>query len=564
MEHGDGNLAREVFATLAVIVTTGIVGRAARLSHVSILVIAGMVLSTLTSMHLGPFPASSTYLVPLAHGGVLVLLHCHGLSSSLDKLRKSWRIIVVGGGLQILLAILFGLLTAWLIVPDCTWSKALFVGILMSTASSAVVYSDLKKRDKENTPEGFFANQCLIGHDLSLLPFAILVPAIAAHGNGVGETVGKISIGVLITAVVFALEWVIVCRVIDWAGKALERELFYLTVGLIVSGTVYACELAQLSAPFGMFLGGILIARTRYRDSIRALAVPLRDLALPFFYVSVGLLTSWDVLQEHWFRLIISAFGLLLVKFIAVTLSALIVGLNLPAAVRSGGLLAHLGESSFVIGLAGLHLNLLTPQDAKVFILLAAISVAVTPLLNRWLDKKAEKLPDFGLRHLGASTIWSKEVKHHEEHIVIVGYGRVGKKVAELVKSTLRRTRVVIDINAERCLEAAREGHDFVTGDAALSHILKQAAASFANAIIVTDAKPEVVRCIIGILQHLQNPPKLYVRTTDLDDAEEIEDAAKEVYKNVTVVCDETAVISPLQELLISAFGVKDSEVAKG
>ncbi|MBT3193381.1 MAG: potassium channel family protein, partial [Verrucomicrobia bacterium] len=78
-----------------------------------------------------------------------------------------------------------------------------------------------------------------------------------------------------------------------------------------------------------------------------------------------------------------------------------------------------------------------------------------------------------------------KEIDKLTEHIIVCGYGRMGRNIANALSKT-GRTVVVIEMDAQTTEEIERDGRLVVKGDAAEEAVLQQAGIDRASAIVAT------------------------------------------------------------------------------
>ncbi len=561
MNHHEVEMTGKFVLFLFVVVVSVLGLRALRMPLVSGLVIAGAAAATFGPEGNQYLPYSHESIFLLAHFSVFGLFLCDGIDNSSDKLMRSWRLLFLSGSLQLVFTILLGALAALLIVEHCNLSKAFFVGMLMATSSSALVYFEIQRRDGEHTSEGEMGRQVLIFHDLAMLPFAMVTLSLAPAAEG--GWFPQLAIGTAITAGVFALEFFFVSRLLDAIGTNYPKEHFYLVAFFIIMTTVYVCMHAQLSPAFGMFLGGILISRTKFKNFVRGPAGPIRDLALPFFFISVGLLVSWHTFTEHWAKILFSAIGMITLKVLATFIAAAMMGLTTRSALRLGGYLAHIGESSFVLGLMGKELGLLDKEDSQVLLMLAIISLALSPALNSLIARFEHLVPDCRFMSLPyVLKLWHMPQIKKEGHVVIVGYGRIGTAVALLFHPSRKHLAcIVIESRKDRHDVAEHDGHVTLFADATQEFAFLAANTTKARAVLLTDCTVDIVRALAISLIGCPTIPALVFRVHRRDQAEEIENDYRGTFPLMRVVCSQDEAFNPFLDQCCELVGVPRYDV---
>ena len=559
--HGEiHQLIHQGIVVIAISLAIGMLFAYLRFALVAGLVIAGA--SAKLLMYCGL--VALNLLAPHAPGSseltLSVILLCHGLDSSIERLFQSSALIFVGGGVQIILTISLGALCAPLIITDCTVAKAIYTGMLMATSSTALVFYELRARKTEHTAEGYFASQVLIAHDLVLLPFALVLPLLAPAVLHDGHAVSFISVfetiafGVVIMIGVFGAQWLFVAPSLDWIGQRVSRELLNMAVALVILITASVCVGAQLSPAFGMFVAGVLISRSKLRNLIRGTAGVIRNVALPIFFISIGSLFAWEAFCQHWLLIIVASAGMMLIKFISAAAGALSCGYTMRPAMRAGGYLAHIGEASFALGLVGREKHLFTDADAEKLIAIAVISIACSPWVDSLVARIAETWPDFGLRHFrDKDKLWLHKPTDLKNHTVIVGFGRVGLLLANRLRE-LGEPFFIVDKSADRADLAYKMGFGQTCGDAAEPHTLKICNAGQAKLIVLTDASIGLASAVSSFDRAEADgvPAALIIRV----ETEEIAEELRHLFPSAIVVSAEAAVQLPLMrqvEMIVKA-----------
>src|SRR4029077_20164992 len=235
----------------------------------------------------------------LAELGVTFLLFTLGLEFSLPRM-IAMRAEVLGlGAAQVgattvvfaLIARLFGL----------AWLPAIVVGGALSMSSTTIILPQLTERAEVNRTHGRLVFSMLLFQDLAFVPFLALASALAAgeqHFQFREMALAGIG-GVLAVVVVLAAgRWLLRPLFHEIAHSRL-RELFTLTVLLVVLGSGWVSQFAGLSLALGAFLSGMMLAETEYRHQIEAVIRPFRDILLGLFFISVGMLLDLHLLGRE-------------------------------------------------------------------------------------------------------------------------------------------------------------------------------------------------------------------------------------------------------------------------
>ena len=252
----------------------------------------------------------------MAEVGVILLLFTIGLEFSLTRMKASQRLLVVGGSVQ--LVGVLGLGTAGGILVGLPVQEALFWGLLLSLSSTAIVLKALGERGEADTHHGRATIGILIFQDLAVVPMILITPLLASQEVGgiqlVILTLAKSIVSVLLIIVgarVFA-PWVL-----GHIVRARSRELFILTIIVLVLGTAWLTSLVGLSLALGAFIAGLLISESEYSHQALAEILPFRDSFNSLFFVSIGMLMDLRVLLEHPMLIVTLVLAVLVGKFLA-------------------------------------------------------------------------------------------------------------------------------------------------------------------------------------------------------------------------------------------------------
>jgi CPA2 family monovalent cation:H+ antiporter-2 len=440
----------------------------------------------------------------LAEFGVVFLLFSIGLEFSLAKLRGMRRAVFGLGAAQVAASIAIGMAVSQ--AAGAGWQAGLALGGAMAMSSTAIVSKLLAERLELDTPHGRDTVGVLLFQDLAVVPLLILVPALDAPPEVLGRDV---LVALAKAAVALAVLTLVGPRVIRaWFGVIARRrstELFVLNVLLITLLLAFLTGLAGLSLALGAFLAGMLIGETEYRYQVEEDIKPFRDVLLGLFFVSVGMMLDLaQLLGTLWLAL--GFFALLIAgKALLIALLARSFGSTPGTAVRVGLALAQGSEFGFVL-LAQARTAQLAPEPVVQALIAAMIlSMLAAPFLIAASDRLVLRFTasEWMARSLELHRVAVKSLAT-ERHVIILGYGRNGQRLARLLEAEGVRY-VALDLDPERVREAALAGDTVVFADSSRREALVAAGISRAAAVVVTFADvPSAVRVLAHI--HALNP----------------------------------------------------------
>lgn len=489
--------------------------------------IAGIIIGPATP----GFVADANMASQLSEIGVMLLMFGVGLHFSLRDLLDVKRIAIPGAiaqmGLATLLGVLISLWWGW------SWGNGLILGLSLSCASTVVLLKALESRGILETINGRIAVGWLIVEDLVTVVVLVLMPPLAGVLGGAGPqptqessplwfTIGKTLFEVIAFIAIMLIVGRRVLPAVLWhVARTGSRELFTLAVITIAICVAYgASELFSVSFALGAFFAGMMMRESEFSHRAAEESLPLRDAFSVLFFVSVGMLFEPAILVTHPSHVAgivaIIIFGKSLVSFILVL--AFRYPLNTALVVSAS--LAQIGEFSFILAGLGLSLGILPVEGTSLILAAALISIALNPLvfstiepLRRWILKRSElarkvEKRDDPYAELPVGT----EQKYLARQVVIVGYGRVGRRIAQGLEEK-GIPYVIAEQNREIVAILRKRGIAAVSGDATDPNVLIQAHVGQAAMLVVATPDPLNVKQMVNTARTLNPTLDVVLRT---------------------------------------------------
>lgn len=443
----------------------------------------------------------------LSELGVMLLMFGVGLHLSLGDLLEVRRIAIPGAvaqmGFATILGMLFGELWGW------SHGEAFVFGLSLSCASTVVLIKALETRGVLDTMNGRIAVGWLVVEDLATVLALVLLPPLAKLyiGDGGGEA-GSASLLVKLGETLFyvaafiALMLVAGRRVIPWlllmVARTGSRELFTLAVIAIAIGIAYGAQmLFNVSFALGAFFAGMVMRESKYSHRAADESLPFRDAFSVLFFVSVGMLFEPMILVEAPFKTLAVVGIIILGKSLIATLLVLTFRYPMNTALTVSASLAQIGEFSFILAGLSVSVGLMGEEGRSLILAGALISIALNPLvfmavnpLRRWLLTKFEFARKLEQREEPFAQLpMSTDRKYLEGQVVLVGYGRVGRHIAQVLEK--RNVPYVVAEQNRECVEDLRkQGKAAVYGDATDPTVLIQAHIANAAILVVATSSP--------------------------------------------------------------------------
>ena len=455
----------------------------------------------------------------LAELGVVFLMFSVALEFSLPKLFHMRRIVFGIGLLQVLLTL--GCILSFSLFIGLGWKVGVVLGAALAMSSTAIVSRMLAEKMQLDTREGREVVGVLLFQDLAVVPFLVLIPALASEDAQMLPLLAEAAIkAVIILAIVLFAGQRLMRSWFHLIARRRSQELFILNVLLITLGLALVTEYAGLSLALGAFLAGLLIAETEYRHQVEADIKPFREVLLGLFFVTVGMqldpLLVWTNLALVLFVLAITVF----VKFVLIASLSRMFGGTPGAALRSALALCQAGEFGLVLMALATGSGVLESELAQIITAAMVLSMLLAPVLLHFRDPLVLRWSssEWMLRSLALHNIAVRGLAT-EAHVLICGYGRTGQRIAHLLEQAGFKT-MSMDLDPERVREAAAAGESVVYGDGSRREALIAAGISRARALIVTFSDTRAAERILALVRELNASLPVIVRTrddTDLD-----------------------------------------------
>ncbi len=472
----------------------------------------------------------------LSEIGVMLLMFGVGLHFSLDDLLAVKRIAIPGAVVQMGLATVLGMSMAWW----WGWSlgSGLIFGLSLSCASTVVLLKALESRRVLETMNGRIAVGWLVVEDLATVLVLVLLPPLAGvlGDSTAGVTAAKplwTTIGqtLLQVSAFIALMLIVGRRLLPWllwhVARTGSRELFTLAVIATAIGIAFgAAELFKVSFALGAFFAGMVMRESEFSHRAAEESLPLRDAFSVLFFVSVGMLFDPMILIEQPVHLL----GVIAVIILGKSLAALVlvIALRYPlnTAFMVAASLAQIGEFSFLLAGLGLSLGLLPIEGMSLVLAGALISIALNPFLftaiepfRRWVLKRSELARRLEQRQDPYAELpMSTERKYLEGQVVLVGYGRVGRRIANALGAR-GIPYVVAEQNRELVEDLRKTGVAAVSGNATDPAVLIQAHIAGAAMLVIATPDSLNVRQMADTAHTLNPDIEIVLRTHSEDES---------------------------------------------
>lgn len=475
-------LIATIVAGLVVAFVMGAVAHKLKVSPIAGYLLAGVLVGPFTP----GFVADAELAGELAEIGVILLMFGVGLHFSFRDLLSVRKIAVPGAITQIAVATALGAALAL----SLGWSltAGLFFGLALSVASTVVLLRALESRNLIPTERGRIAVGWLIVEDLAMVLALVLLPAVAAidwEGGGAGSSIATAVVQTALKVVgFFALMMIVGRRVIPWLLHWVvhtgSRELFRIAVLSIALGVAFgAAFLFDVSFALGAFFAGMILGETQLSRRAAEETLPLRDAFAVLFFVSVGMLFDPAVLTEQPIPVLLTFLIIVFGKSVAAFAIVRAFGHPTRTALTISASLAQIGEFSFILASLGAGLGVLPPEGRDLILAGAILSILANPFIFSLVAGRGD-----GARE--PSQAMSEEEKQVRlvGHVILVGYGRVGKLIAAQLQDE-GRAFLLIEDQRDIGRQAQENGMPVLIGNALDPRVLKAAGIETAAKLLI-------------------------------------------------------------------------------
>ena len=476
-----------------------VLGAAANRLKVSLLVgylLAGVAVGPFTP----GFVADQGLALQLAEIGVILLMFGVGLHFSVKDLMAVRAVAVPGALIQIALATLLGEGLGWLLGLD--WGAELVFGLALSVASTVVLLRTLQERRLMSSRAGHIAIGWLVIQDLVTVLALVLLPVVAPLlkvdgsstaalpqvGLTIAMTLGKVAVFVALMLVVGQR---VIPAVLHYVAHTGSRELFRLAVLAVALGVAFiASELFGVSFALGAFVAGMVLSESQLSQRAAEETLPLRDAFAVLFFISVGMLFDPTVLMRDPLPLLgtlsVVLIGTPTVAFLA--LLALRQPLGTALTIAAG--LAQIGEFSFILANLGIGLDLLDGRVRDLILGASILSILLNPVLFLVVKRpklrisRRESIQPEPISRFVAPVPAAQATTELRDHAILVGYGRVGRLVADGLLATGWKL-LVIEAGDDATQPLRDRGVEVAVGNAADPALLTSANLAQAQLLLV-------------------------------------------------------------------------------
>jgi len=534
-----------IMIILALGIATAVLSRVARVNPIVGYLFLGLVVSAVRPALL----AAGGTVHLLAELGVVFLLFDIGLHFSTAHVRREASDIFGFGPLQI------GAST--ILIGGCAWALGLspiasfVVGATLALSSTAIVAGVIAERRQQNCPVALTATAILIFQDVAAI-FLLILTTTLEHGEAGPAMLAALLKTVAAIAVALLSARFIVRPIFAVLSRHGGEEVFTATALLIALAAGWSAATVGLSMTLGAFLGGMMVAESPFKASVRSEIGPFRRLLVSFFFLSVGASLDRSVIVTAWPMIVAMALGFIVLKAAANILASMAFRWSVPGSVQLGVLMAGGSEFAFVVfAMPGVRAILGSAIVARL-VAAVALTLAATPALAFIGRTVAGRLRTRATLKMQTELV----PRGQTNPVLIVGMGEVGRTIADALEE-FGIGYDAVERDGSRLRSAVADGYNASFGDASDARLWRAVDLGGRRFSVMTAASIEAARdWMPSSLALFPDLHRLWVTRTD-DEAAQLNELGIEA----VVSPDESHGLEAAQALL-AALGIAPGAVS--
>ncbi|MGL5720628.1 MAG: cation:proton antiporter [Alphaproteobacteria bacterium] len=450
--------------------------------------------------------------------GVLFLLFKVGLELPFHRLQALRTYVFgLGSAQMVLTTLLFTLVLKFFFGFSLYF--AIFIGASLALSSTALIIQMLAERGELSSRLGRVSFSVLLFQDLAVVCLFVLVAlekdtGIEFSGSFTWPLL-KACGGLVILVMVsrFLIE-----PLFHLLSSARHPDLFTAGVFMTCFGMSYiACQF-NLPTEIGAFLAGLALSETVYRHAIETDIKPIQRLLLGFFFMIVGLEINFNFLLENLKPISLALVAVIASKCLILTILGRFFRLNWMGALKLGLLLSGCGEFIFILFSYASVQKGLDSYTVQFLFVITPLSMILTPFLS-WVGNRLSQRFEKPKESSPAPFAHASELPDLKNHVIIAGFGRVGKMVGDILsQNMISYLAVDYDIERVKQLSALRK-YPLVHGDSRDFELFKSLGIEKARVVLITFPQVSTALEVIHYLQEHHPNIEICVRIHDHEHA---------------------------------------------
>lgn len=451
----------------------------------------------------------------VAEFGIVFLMFTIGLEFSFRDLVAMRKEVLVYGALQLFLSAgAIGIAAYWM---EITLKGSIILGFALALSSTAIVLQALNDKQQVHAPYGKNSVGILLFQDLAVIPILLMLSIFTSHSKEIGNMLGTIAIDALIVGVtMYGIGKYLLNPLLQWITQADSSEIFLATVLFLVIGSAQLAHVFGFSYSLGAFLAGMILAETKFKYQVESKLISFRDLLMGLFFITVGMQINLPVISANIGMIIGFSIGVMVLKFV-ILLAILYFFSRLRTALKTALALSQIGEFALAIISLTLSNGLLDPVTAQIIfgatVLSMIVSVFILSDIRRiadWLYPEPEIIPEI-------------KDETYSNHIVVCGYGPMGRNVIKLLKNQ-KVKYLILEHDIQAVNLGQKRGEPIYFANAANPDILKHFNVKEAASVIIAVGNARHLRLICEAFNRVNDQINIIIKAANRVEEKMLED----------------------------------------
>lgn len=488
--------------------------------------------------------------------GVVFLLFAIGLELSIERLNAMRKYVFGLGSLQILITAI--VISGAVMLMHGSHNMAIIAAGGLALSSTAIVMQVIEETKSQSMQIGRIALAILLMQDFIVVPLLVIVPLLGGDSTESFAYVVSMSLlkAIAVLAVIFIAGRLLLRPLFSFItpeGSEESSELPIAVTLLVVLSAALGTEHFGLSLALGAFVSGVLVAETDFRVKAEESIYPFKSLLLGLFFMTVGMKIDVVEIANNISTILSLTIALVVTKSLIITGLCLLFGFNRAVSIHAGLLLSQGGEFAFILFGLGKEYGLFSTNEANILLLVVTFSMAITPLLAIIGQKLADLIDqDLGRTPLQIIEYGARDLTNH---VVIAGFGKVGKMVAKVMEAE-GINYIALDTNHDLVREEISNGLPVFQGDVSQSGTMEAVGAHRALVIVLTMNNQITIKKSIKAIREKCQKIEIIVRLKDLKNATDIYELGAN-----TIIPQDHEIGLQLGSATLKTVGVSEYEV---
>lgn len=460
--------------------------------------------------------------------GVVFLMFTIGLEFSIKHLVSMKKEVFVFGFMQVFITgNIVGAFARH--VLDFELKTAIILGFAISLSSTTIVLKMLNENGDISSGYGRKSLGILLFQDLAVIPILLMISIFVNDSASISTLLLETLIdAIIVLLILFVIGKYFMDRFFSWITAVDSEEIFLISVLFVVISASFLTHKFGFSYSLGAFIAGMTIAETKFKYRIEADLIPFRDILLGVFFVTVGMQIDLSTIVNYTGIVILLLLSIMAFKALVIYASLFFFkSVQKRTALKTALALSQVGEFALAVFALASFNNLIDDSTNQIMIVTIVLSMILTPFIIKNIKKIADCIsiePDNKI-DINSSG--------YKDHIIILGYGSLGQKIAKRLKD-MDVLYVVVEHSIKLVDLAKEQGEPIILANAAQRSTLETVQVKESAAVIVAMENEEKIRLMCEALDNYKAQVNVVVKVENKNQMELIKDL------NITYVVDES------------------------